>query len=259
MPDSFDDVAAQFDALVDWEKRLATEGAFYRALFARHGVRRVLDAACGSGRHAALFHDWGLTVEGADLSARMIELARENRPEDERLQWHVRSFTTLPRDGARFDAVICTGNSLALAPDRETVRAALRALAAHVRPGGVLVVHVLNLWRLEPGPVAWQKHNLVRNERGVFLLARGIHRVGDDGFVEFAEYELPEMPVRGDGAGLPMPPARYASHRVLGLRREFFEEALMAAGASSITFLGDYRGYPYEPASSFDLIAIATY
>lgn len=48
----------------------------YYALFEQRGVRRALDAACGTGQHAAMFHSWGLHVEGADAGPTMIERCR---------------------------------------------------------------------------------------------------------------------------------------------------------------------------------------
>ena len=49
----FGDLADVYEAMIDWPKRLAGEGPFYRRLFGRHGVRSVIDVACGTGRHAA--------------------------------------------------------------------------------------------------------------------------------------------------------------------------------------------------------------
>jgi SAM-dependent methyltransferase len=51
----FEDRPELYDALVDWSKRLAREEPFFRAVFEQVAARRVLDAACGTGRHAALF------------------------------------------------------------------------------------------------------------------------------------------------------------------------------------------------------------
>jgi SAM-dependent methyltransferase len=64
-----------YEALIDWPKRLAHEEAFYRRLFERVGARSVADVACGTGHHAAMFHSWGLRVEGSDISLQMIEHA----------------------------------------------------------------------------------------------------------------------------------------------------------------------------------------
>ena len=55
----FDDLTDIYEAMIDWPKRLANEGPFYRRWFERVGVQSVVDVACGTGRHAAMFHSWG--------------------------------------------------------------------------------------------------------------------------------------------------------------------------------------------------------
>ena len=88
----FDDFADAYEAMIDWPKRLAHEEPFYRRLFDRLRAGSVLDAACGTGQHAAMFHSWGLQVEGADVSPVMIERAKTKFGEPRGLQWTVRGF-----------------------------------------------------------------------------------------------------------------------------------------------------------------------
>jgi hypothetical protein len=68
MDNVFDELTRVLDELIDWPKRLASEAPFYRGLFDRVGVRRLVDVACGTRRHAALFHSWGLQVQAAYLA-----------------------------------------------------------------------------------------------------------------------------------------------------------------------------------------------
>ena len=77
---TFDDLAEVYEAMIHWPNRPANEEPFYDDLFDRAGVRSVLDTACGTGRHAAMFHCWGLRVEGTDISPKMIERAEHWRP-----------------------------------------------------------------------------------------------------------------------------------------------------------------------------------
>jgi SAM-dependent methyltransferase len=116
MDNVFDELTRVFDELIDWPKRLANEAPFYRGLFDRVGVRRLVDVACGTGRHAALFHSWGLQVQAADLSPRMIALARNLFGEPAGLQWVVRGFDQSVEPAGGFDATVCARNSLALDP-----------------------------------------------------------------------------------------------------------------------------------------------
>ncbi len=240
-----------YDRLVDWEKRLAVQTPVYRELFAAAGVRRVLDAACGTGRHAALFQSWGLTVEGADVSPAMIAYARTQHGEDERLRWVVRSFTdpveppvaggAAPARGA-FDAVICVGNSLALAAEHETVRRALGAMLAALRPGGVLVVQVLNLWRFPEGPVTWQRCTFHPSR----VLLQSVHRSGARGYLSFADISL-----AGDHAE-----PHYDAAVMLGLTEDELRGAAESSGAAEVQVFGDFQRTAYERATSQDLLLI---
>ena len=55
----YDQFAAGYDLMTDWEARLRSEAGFLRQLFERFQVRSVLDAACGTGQHAMAFARWG--------------------------------------------------------------------------------------------------------------------------------------------------------------------------------------------------------
>jgi SAM-dependent methyltransferase len=258
----FDHLTDIYDAMIDWPKRLAAEEPFYRHWFQQVGARRVLDAACGTGHHAAMFHDWGLEVEAADLSPAMIERAKTSFGEPTGLRWTVRAFDQPVASPGTWDAVVCVGNSLALAPDRETVHRAIQQMMAALRPGGALLIQVLNLWRLADGPCLWQKclrmrtypsrsavmHDLTaeREEYGDVLILKGVHRSGDRGFVEL---------VVADPAGGPL--VAQESPEFLGLETSELEAAARAAGTADVQFFGGYAGQPYERQTSVDLTMAA--
>lgn len=244
--DVFSDVTDVYEAMIDWPKRLANEGRFFRSLFDRVGVHRVADVACGTGRHAAMFHSWGLRVEGADISANMIERARTNFGEPTNLNWAVRSFDEPIQPSEPYDAVICTGNSLALASDSVTIERALREMLSAVRGGGVVVLHVLNLWRLPDGPCVWQKCKRATLERGDVLIVKGVHRTGSSGYVDLVIAPL--------DASTTM---QTESVPILGIEAEKLAQTLRSTGASSVQTLGNYQDQPYSRDSSVDLIAVA--
>jgi len=242
----FGDLTDVYEALVDWPRRLAREGPFYRRWFERCQVRRVLDSACGTGHHAAMFHGWGLTVEGADVSAAMIERARGRYGEPPGLKWAVRSFDQPGAAEEPFDASICAGNSLAVAADRTTVDRAMQQMVSAVRPGGLIVVHLLNLWRLPDGPCVWQKCQRVRLPPREVLVVKGVHRSGGHGFVDLIVAD-PSAVSEMDSESVPL----------LGLEADELGQMARAAGASSWEFFGDYAGASYVRDSSADLIMVA--
>lgn len=243
---NFDDLTDIFESMIDWPKRLGHEGTFYRGLFDRIGVRRVVDVACGTGRHAAMFHSWSLEVEGADVSPKMIERAKANFGEPGGLQWAVRGFDQpIGADGI-FDAAICVGNSLALARDLASVDQAIARMLAAVRPGGVIVVHVLNAWSLPDGPCVWQKSVRATLPEGPVLVIKGVHRCGGRAFVELLVNRLGEQT-----------PLRSISVPFLGLEAADLEQAMRRHGAGRVSVFGGYRDQPYERARSVDLILVA--
>jgi len=242
----FSDLTDIYEAMIDWPKRLAHEEPFYRRLFERTGVRSLVDVACGTGHHAAMFHSWQLRVEGADISPAMIERARSNFGEPPGLRWVVRPFDA-PVDAAeRFDAAICVGNSLALAPDKPTVARAIGQMLAAVRPSGAIVVHALNLGHLPDGPCAWQKSKRVTLPQGEALILKGVHRWRSRGYVELCVSEL--------SGGTPL----YSeSVPFLALEAAELEEMARQAGASQVAFFGGYQDQKYEPQKSMDLVMVA--
>jgi len=243
--DLFTDLTDVYEAMIDWPKRLANEEPFYRRWFERAGVRRVLDAACGTGRHAAMFHAWGLRVEGADLSEGMIRRARASFGQPGGLRWVVRGFDRPVEAAEPFDAVVCTGNSLALAADVATVRQALRQILRAVGRGGIVVIQVLNLWHLADGPCLWQKCRRATLPQGEMLILKGVHRCGTRGYVDLVLAEYP-------GGGL----AHSESVPFLGLEPADLEQTARDAGAARVELFGGYRDQRYDRQESVDLVMI---
>ncbi|MHC4404895.1 MAG: class I SAM-dependent DNA methyltransferase [Planctomycetota bacterium] len=243
---NFDDLTDVYEAMIDWPKRLAAEEPFYRRLFDRVGVESVVDVACGTGRHAAMFHSWGLRVEGADVSPNMIRRARDRFGEPPGLRWAVRGFDEPIDAAAPFDAAVCVGNSLALAPDKATARRALEAMLTALRPNGVVVIHVLNLWHLPDGPCVWQKCLPVSLPQGESLVVKGIHRSGSRGFVELVVTPLPRAET-----------VQTESVPFLGLEADELKEICQEAGAARVECFGGYQDQPYDRRASTDLIMVA--
>jgi SAM-dependent methyltransferase len=242
----FNDLTDIYEAMIDWPKRLAHEEPFYRRLFERVGVRSVVDVACGTGHHAAMFNSWQLRVEGADISPAMIERARGSFGEPPGLRWVVRGFDAPVPAAEPFDAAICVGNSLALAPGRPTVERAAAHMLSAVRPGGVIVVHVLNLGHLPDGPCVWQKSKRATLPQGDVLILKGVHRCGPRGYVELV------LAPPGGGA-----PVHSESVPFLGLEAAELEEMARRAGAVEVSFSGGYQGERHQPQKSVDLLMVA--
>lgn len=101
----------------------------------RSGGRRLLDVACGTGRHVEHLREH-YDVEGADNSPEMLEIARQRNPGT---RFHLGDMATLDL-GDTFDAVICLFSSIGYVQTVERLDRTLRAFARHTVPGGVVVV-----------------------------------------------------------------------------------------------------------------------
>ena len=242
----FDDLTDIYEAMIDWPKRLANEEPFYRRQFARVGARRVLDAACGTGRHAAMFHEWGLTVEGADVSPAMIARAQAGFGHSDQRRWVVRGYDEPVDTAEPFDVAVCVGNSLSLAADEATIERAIGRMFAAVRAGGLVIVHVLNLWHLPDGPCQWQKCRRAVLPAGDVLIIKGVHRSGPRGYVDLL--------VADPSAGTML---QTECVSFLGLESTDLDRMARRAGAARVTFFGGYQDQPYDRDQSVDLVMVA--
>jgi SAM-dependent methyltransferase len=99
------------------------------------GAKTLLDVACGTGAHLAELRQW-YQVEGADLSPAMLAVASERLAG---VPLHEANMRTLDL-GRSFDAVICLFSSIGYVTDPGEMRSAVARLAAHVAPGGILIL-----------------------------------------------------------------------------------------------------------------------
>jgi trans-aconitate methyltransferase len=119
-------------------KDFAGEAGKLAALIREHRprARSLLDVACGTGAHLAAFATLFDDVEGIEYAPAMAAVARTRLPQTPIHSGDMRDFAL----GRTFDAVTCVGNSVGCMNDRKELSAAIDRMAAHVEPGGVLVV-----------------------------------------------------------------------------------------------------------------------
>jgi SAM-dependent methyltransferase len=75
-------------------------------------------------------------VEGADLSSSQLAIARRRCPE---LVFHQVDMTSFDL-GREYDAVTCLFSAIGHVISEQRLGAAVRAMAGHVRPGGLVVI-----------------------------------------------------------------------------------------------------------------------
>jgi SAM-dependent methyltransferase len=133
---SYASSARWYDTIYSF-KDYAAEAESLRALLAeaRPGARRLLDVACGTGEHLRHLQAF-FEVEGIDASPDMLAVAREKLPGVPLHRADMRSFDL----GRTFDAAICMFSAVGHLADESELEAAMRRIARHLEPGGVLLL-----------------------------------------------------------------------------------------------------------------------
>ncbi|MGO0121976.1 class I SAM-dependent methyltransferase [Desulfothermobacter acidiphilus] len=133
------------------------EWSCLRRMLAPRSGEEMLDAGCGTGIVARALAAEGVRVTGIDSSPHMLEVARSRGGAG--ITYREGDLTALPFAANRFHAVVCfTALEFVRQPE-----AALREMWRVLRPGGRLVLGVLN------ERSSWARR---RKGKGVFAWAR---------------------------------------------------------------------------------------
>jgi SAM-dependent methyltransferase len=119
-------------------KDYAGEAAALADLIGRRnpGAASVLDVGCGTGAHLRHLRGLFAHVEGVEISASMRSVAAAGLPGTAIHAGDMRTF----RLRRRFDAVVCLFCAIGYMRDTADLEAAVARMAAHLAPGGILVV-----------------------------------------------------------------------------------------------------------------------
>lgn len=125
-----------YDRLYAFQDYGAAANKLHALVQSRHAsARTLLDVACGTGRHLDSLRD-RYDVEGLDLNADLLAIAQDRLPA---IPLHQDDMTRFDL-GHRFDVVTCLFSSIAYVLTLENMRRAIARMAAHLEPGGLLLV-----------------------------------------------------------------------------------------------------------------------
>jgi len=245
----YDQFSADYDRFVNWPSRLAYEWPFLHGQLQAAGARRVLDTACGTGQHSIALARAGYSVVGADLSEKMVEMARRNAAAAGLdIEFIVAGFGEhASHIAGPFDAILCLGNSLPHALTAAALDTALRDFRALLRPAGRLIVQNRNF-------------DLVWKTRARWMPLEA-HRQGDQEWLFLRFYDFGAETITFNVVTLRRQGETWTqsadSTELRPILRAELEAALRAAGFGEPVFYGNLAGEPFDPAASGNLVVVA--
>lgn len=194
-------------------KPYAEEAAFVDRCLREHGgpaveggPKRLLELACGTGRHAVELQQLGYDVLATDYSDDLLEVARERaRSSGAPVRFERQDMRSLTVPGESFDAAVCLFDAIGYVQTNEGIVSTLEGVHRALRPAGLFVFefwHAAAMLRaFEPARVReWRlaDRTVVRISETELLASRQlarvryrIHELCDDGtFHQLEETQL---------------------------------------------------------------------
>ena len=194
---------------------------------------KILDLACGKGRHSIYLNSLGYDVTGVDLSESSIAYAKEF--ENERLHFKVHDMCQ--PFGEQFDAVFNLFTSFGYFEKEEDNLKTIKAIKKDLNDFGFGVIDFMN--------VNYVLENLVAKDTkivdGITFNQKRFH---EDGYiVKDISFEVENQSYN-------------FQERVKAFTLDDFEELFNEAGCYLLDVFGDYKLHKYDPKVSERLIMI---
>jgi ubiquinone/menaquinone biosynthesis C-methylase UbiE len=135
----FEKSAEYYDAIYDavgkdYGKEAARIHQLIRA-YKRSSGNALLDVACGTGRHIQSLRKY-YSCEGVDLQPTLLAVARKRNPGVVFHHGNMQAFNL----HKQFDAITCLFSAIGYMRTLPQLSRAIKNMAYHLRPGGVLIV-----------------------------------------------------------------------------------------------------------------------
>lgn len=195
---------------------------------------RVLDLACGRGRHALYLHQKGFNVKGIDLSKKNIAFARHHIPF---VDFEIKDMRE--RFGeAEYDYIFNMFTSFGYFDGHDQHLEVVKNMALALKPNGVIVLDFMNANKVHRGLV---EDEVVDFEHISFKVKRYVEgdKIVKEIFVKEGEKEF-----------------RYFE-KVALLTLQDFEEFFKQAKLKVVKTFGDFQLNPYSEEQSDRLILMA--
>ncbi len=118
---------------------------------------KLIDIACGKGRHATYFNKKGMNVVGVDLSPNSIASAKQN--ENNNLQFSVHDMRKVYKEN-HFDIVTNLFTSFGYFENKDDEQKAINAMAENLKSDGVLIIDFMNIKKIIANLISSEKKTI---------------------------------------------------------------------------------------------------
>ncbi|MDB5281603.1 MAG: hypothetical protein JWO06_678 [Bacteroidota bacterium] len=196
---------------------------------------KVLDVACGKGRHSRTLAKLGFNVTGIDLSKNSIDYAKQF--ENKQLHFDVWDMRKVYKQN-EFDYVLNLFSSFGYFNNEDEDKAAICAFADNLKPGGTLLIDYINT------------ECAVKNMDSRSIVPRGdiqfhIQKKVENGYIK------KKIDFLAEGVNYSFE----EQLEIINLYR--FKEMLQSAALELKAVYGDYELNEFDPAKSQRLILVA--
>ncbi|MHA2142789.1 MAG: class I SAM-dependent methyltransferase [Candidatus Thorarchaeota archaeon] len=248
---SFDELALAYDNSIDWESRLNRELPFLESFMIKAKTNRVLDMACGTGRHAVALATQETQVTGFDTSESMITAALSHaKSAGANVDFYIadmRNFSS--KVEGSFDIVLCLGNSLALLPSFKELQKVIQDVHIVLASSGSFIFQVLNFEEiLNSGFRFFPIKGGVTNDGKEVIFSR-FYEHGAESWSTLVASSFVKKERDWETV--------ISTQRVLHTNIDVLKKALTKAGFEGVEFFSDYHRNEFEPVSSRNLVVRA--
>lgn len=138
--DPYTTLAPYYDALFGWHTERETNFVLEVFKSWEWPIQRILDAACGTGRHATILQHAGYDVLCIDRSAAMLNAAKRKNLKTVQEDIRKMSYT------AEFDAILLLFSSFQYLLTNEDAKQALKSIYRALKKNGAFILDVWNAW-----------------------------------------------------------------------------------------------------------------
>ena len=195
---------------------------------------KLIDIACGKGRHATYFNKLGFDVIGVDLSENSITTAKQN--ENKKLQFFKHDMRNTFKANS-FNVVTNLFTSFGYFEDKKDEQKAINAMAKNLKPDGILIIDFMNVKKVISNLVNSEQKQI---EKIIFKISRKF----EDNYI------IKDISFSDNGKNY------HFQEKVRGITLSDFSNFISNAGIKIIDIFGNYKLEDFNAITSDRLILI---